>query len=72
MVSMAIFSLDVSYYLIFLSLVCDNLKLLVPFIWGRFLFDNLNLFLYAFKYVFYLQLASELKSSVLHILKFSK
>lgn len=58
---MAIFSLDVSYYLIFLSLVCDNLKLLVPFIWGSVLFDNLSLFLYAFKYMFYLQLASEPK-----------
>lgn len=59
-VSMAIFSLgDVSYYLIFLSLIYDNLKLLVPFIPGAFMLDNLNLFLYAFKCVFYLQLVSK-------------
>lgn len=53
-VSMAIFSLgDVSYYLIFLSLIYDNLKLLVPFILGGFMLDHLNLFLYAFKCAFY-------------------
>lgn len=60
MVSMAII-FSRCQLLIFLSLVCDNLKLLVPFIWGSFLFDSLNLFLYAFICVFHLQLVSEPK-----------
>lgn len=54
---------DVSYSLIFLSLIYDNLKLLVPFILGGggVMLDNLDLFLYAFKRVFYLQLVFEPK-----------
>lgn len=52
---------DVSYSLIFLSLIYDNLKLLCLLFWGCFMLDNLNLFLYAFKRVFYLQLVSEPK-----------
>lgn len=71
-VSMVIFSLgDVSAYLIFLSLIYDSLKLLVPFILGVCMLDNLNLFLYAFKCLSYLQIVSEPEVAILHISKHS-
>lgn len=71
-VSMAIFSLgDVSAYLIFLSLIYDSLKLLVPFILGACMLDNLNLFLRAFKCCLTYKWFRSLKSAILHISKHS-
>lgn len=62
---------DVSHYLVFLSVMYVNLKLLVPFIrGGGVTLDHLNLFLHAFKRVFYLRLV--LKSTILCISKCNK
>lgn len=56
MVSMETFSLcDVksNLFFSFYSLTYDNLKLLVPFIWGSFLLNSLDLLLYAVNVVFF-------------------
>lgn len=71
-VSMETFSLcDVEsnlFFFSFYSLTYDNLKLLVPFIWGSFLLNSLDLLLYAVNVaLFFFYLFLRLKSTSVHI-----